>query len=404
METFKPNRKILYVDDEGNLLSSFVSMMRKENVQAFTLQESSNIDAVLSEQGPFAVVLSDQRMPHVDGVEVLERVSRRNPDTVRIMVTGYADHNDTLRAINNGGIRHYVAKPWKDAELRKLIHECIVHYNLTVENLFLVDELKQRNESLRELLDGTVVQTARILSDMLTYVNPHASAQVNRIRRLGLGVLKMMPDLHPVEQWEIQRALDLFNLGLAVLPPWIQVSLNKDGLSSVDRFPLARNHHLLAAGLLKEIPRFDGVASIIRLQQKDFDGSGEPVDEGVKGNDIPIGARLLHILIDLDKNSTENFKGREVLERMANRPSKYDVNLIARMLGTSNQQRSAGQELDVTVGGLRPGMVLLSDVITQSGELLLRSQSTITETALKIIDQWHKKDPIVGKLRVRMDG
>jgi response regulator RpfG family c-di-GMP phosphodiesterase len=404
MDTFTPNRNILYVDDEDHLLAAFQSLLRKEDISTFVLNDSTRIDEMLRDVGPFALVVSDQRMPGTDGVTVLQTVRQVHPETIRILMTGYADFDATLRAVNNGGISKYVSKPWNDEELRAIVRESVNRYNLVKENTYLVERLRAKNLQLEQVLDGTVAQTARILSDMVGYINPQIGAYVDRIKRLGLAALSLMPEVEPQERWDISRALDLFCLGLAVLPAWVQVSLNKHGLSALDRFPVATNHNLLAAGLLKDIPQFGGVARIVQFQERDFDGSGEPSGEQARGKDIPLGARLLHILIDLEKQSSANFKGREVLERMVNKRAKYDTELISRMLGFEKTGRTSVRQASLAVNDLKPGMVLLDEVVTQSGHCLLKPASSLTETSISILQQWDTRDPIVGPVRVYVDG
>lgn len=398
---YTPNRKILYVDDEANLLSAFVSLLRRERVTTVTLQDSRQIEHTLNAEGPFAVVFSDQRMPGLDGVAVLETVGRMHPDTIRILVTGYADYNDTIRAINSGGISHFIAKPWKDDELRKLVQETIQRYNLAEENKFLLGALQRANVDLAELLDGTVTGTVRILSDILSNTSPAASAQVERIRRLGSKFLEMLPNLSSAERWDIERALDLFNLGIVLMPPAMFGSLSKVDAGQFAKFSLLKNHYMLAANLLRDIPRFQGVARIIQLSAKNFDGSGEPVSEQVKGKDIPLGARLLHILLDLDRVVAEKGQGRAVLERMRKTPARYDGELIEVMLGLRPTATPAGDEHVVGLNELRPGMVILDDVVTESGQFLMKAGYTLTETAIKILIQWHAHEPIHHKFRVQ---
>ncbi len=147
MNHFVHNRKILYVDDEANLLSSFRALMRKEEVETYLLQDSTKIDEMLQKNGPFAVVLSDQRMPGLTGSEVLQKVAQENSDTLRVLVTGYSDFTEMIQAINNGGISHYISKPWKDDELKRVINNLVERYNLAVENKYLVSELKSKTGS-----------------------------------------------------------------------------------------------------------------------------------------------------------------------------------------------------------------------------------------------------------------
>ncbi len=398
MDTYASNRKVLYVDDEANLLSSFTSLLRKEKVETTVLQASQQIEEVLKTHGPFAVVFSDQRMPELDGVGVLKTVARFHPNTVRILMTGYADYSDTVRAINTGGISHFVAKPWKDEELRSLVQESINKYNLVELNEFLFKEVQAANSKLEELLDGTVVGTVRILSDILTYVNPTAASQVDRVRKLGNTFLEMVPNLDMQEKWEIQRALDLFNLGLALLPPTLQVAATK-GMAVGSQ--LAKNHHMVAANLLKGIPRFGGVARIIELHAKDFDGGGEPVSVAVKGDEIPFGARLLHILVDLVHQNPGPSNGVEILKAMARNSLKYDASIIQRMLSGQAEEYHSAQEKQLTILALRTGMIVLEDITTLSGQLLLRSNSTLTETSINILLQWYKNEPVKEPVRVK---
>jgi response regulator RpfG family c-di-GMP phosphodiesterase len=404
MATYVPNTRVLYVDDEGALLSAFTSLMRKEGVKIHTLQDSTQIETVLSEKGPFAVVLSDQRMPGKDGVEVLQAVAKTSPSTVRILVTGYADLVDTMRAINVGGISSYVPKPWKDDEMRALLRDAVARFNLAEENKFLMGQLEESNNALQELLEGTVGGTVKLLGDIIETVNPDAAAHASRIRQLGRVFLDMYLDIIGEERWAILRALDLCYLGIAVLPPWIQVSLSKQGLAAMDRFPVAKNHHILAASLLKDIPRFEMVAKILRYSGKDYTGYGEPLDEHVNGEKLPFGSRLLHILVDLDRRLADKQRGRDVLQRMLEHPEKYDRSIVSRMLSGPEKKTTGEREEDVTPDMLVAGMIVLEDVLTESRQCLLRAGAQLTGTSLSILRQWHFADPLPAKIRVRIPG
>jgi response regulator RpfG family c-di-GMP phosphodiesterase len=401
MEKYQRNTKVLYVDDEAALLSAFRSLLRKEDVETHVLQDSTQIASTLDKDGPFAVVFTDQRMPGLDGVGVLEAVAGSHPATIRVMVTGYSDHEDTLRAINIGGITSYIPKPWKDDQLRELTRECVQRYNLAGENKHLLGALSEANQSLQELLDGTVAGAVRLLGDMIQSVNPDAASRGSRVRQLGRAFLGLMQEVGADERRDITTALDLCFLGIAVLPPWIQVSLNKQGLTALDRFDVAKNHHLLAAGLIKDIPRFEDVARILRLLGKEYDGSGDPSDEHVSGENIPLGARLLHILVELEKRRSDNFRGKEMLEKMLSQPAKFDAKIITRMLNRPESRPPTATEGEVDVASLQPGMVILEDVMSASRQCLLRAGATLSAMSISYLQQWHGKDPIPAKLRVR---
>ena len=401
MEQFVENRKVLYVDDEQQLLSAFHSLMRKEPCSITTLEDSTKIRDVMHEHGPFAVVLSDQRMPEIEGVAVLDIVRQIAPGSVRVLITGYSDQNDTIRAINIGGIHSYVSKPWDDARLRRQVREWIEQHNLKAKNDWLSLSLDEENRKLTELLDGTVAQTVRVLSDIVSHVAPSVATLGNRVKTLGDAFLHLSHEIPKDERWQIERALELFHLGIALLPASIQVSIEMEGLGAVERSPMARNHHLLAAGVLKEIPRFGEVARIIELQAKNFDGTGEPVESSVKGAEIPLGARLLHILIDVVTRKVGSLLVADLLREMARNPHKYDAAIIQKMLSAKKIDEPGVEEKLLRITALYPGMVLKEDIVTLSGQLLLKSGSILTETSVNTLLQWYKKEPIKEPVSVR---
>jgi response regulator RpfG family c-di-GMP phosphodiesterase len=390
------NHKVLYVDDEQILLTVFEALMEGDGLDIRTLNDSREIDTILKEHGPFAAVLSDQRMPVVDGVTVLSKVAANDPDTRRIMVTGYSDANDTARAVNLGGISHYVSKPWNEEQFRQLILNSVTQYNLLHRNRILLDVIQEKNARLQELLEGTVASTTRMLSDMVGHVNEHAAQQAGRFRSLGMAVLDMLQVSSAEERWEIERAFDLVNLGLVMLPSHVQIALTREGLNALNNFPMARNHHMVTAQLVERIPRFQGVARIIRLSHKNFDGTGEPSGERVRGFDIPLGARLLHILYDLDRYGSMKHKSREVLNAMSKEPARYDVSIISRMMQAPTTARRDSGEVFISINSLVPGMVLINDVVTGVGHVLLRAGTILNDTNINVLKEWHSLEPVAA--------
>jgi response regulator RpfG family c-di-GMP phosphodiesterase len=400
MDQFVPNTKVLYVDDETNLLSAFTSLMRREGYQIHTLSDSTMIRTALEKDGPFALAISDQRMPGLDGVGVLTLVKEKHPETVRVLLTGFASQDDTQRAINESGIARYMNKPWNDEALKQLVTECVQHFNMAAENKYLIGQIARQNVRLAEMLDGTVGQSIRLLSNLLLYINPQAANQTEQIRKLGNAILNMLPTLSRDERWDMDRGFDLFNIGIAMLPPLIQVSLNKDGLQAMDRFPVASNHHLVAADLIEGIPRFEKVAAIIRYQKKNYDGSGRPEKEFVAGKDIPLGSRLLHILLDLEKLSTDHFRGKDVLRGMLKRRGIYDAALIDVMLHGITGPKQPRREESLSVFHLAAGMLMAEDIRTKSGQVLLQKSTVLTDASVKILQQWNGYDHILEPIRV----
>jgi two-component sensor histidine kinase len=154
MTEYERNRKILYVDDEKGLLAAFISLLRKEDIETHVLHDSTRIQQVLEDTGPFAVVFSDQRMPVMDGVGVLEVVARLHPSTLRVMMSGFTDFQDLARAVNVAGLTSFIPKPWKDDELIRFARDCIERFNIAEEKARLRRLLGDSYRNLQLLLEG----------------------------------------------------------------------------------------------------------------------------------------------------------------------------------------------------------------------------------------------------------
>ncbi|HRT98870.1 MAG TPA: response regulator [Ignavibacteriales bacterium] len=393
--TFIPNKKVLYIDDEVHLLHAFKALMRKEDVEVFILEDSTKFQEEIEKNGPFAVILCDQRMPGLKGVEILEKLATTHPDTIKILITGFSDYNDTLRAINTGGISRYIQKPWNDADLKNTIKEAIHNYNLLHENKFLIDELRKNNLLLTELIDGALIKTVKLLSDISGFTNQEAAAQTIRVKKLGNAILSTYKNLSFDERWHVTCGFELFNLGISLLPAWLQVAIAKGGFNTITRFPAAKSHNILAANLLDTIPQFSPVANIIKYYTKNYDGTGEPETDNISGEQIPFGSRLLRIVIDYDKQANANYKGEVVLRDMMKNPNIYDVKIIEHVLNNLKSpqheppvEMPKNQPIKVNLTKLQSGMVLLEDIVSEKGTTLVSKNITITELEINFIRIW----------------
>lgn len=151
MECPDPPR-LLVVDDEDAILET-MSFTFMDDYEVITTNDARRGLEILKEQSPVAVVLTDQRMPHMTGVEFLREVYQHHPETVRIMLTGFADSDATIQAINDGHIYAYLDKPWEPAELKQTVKNAADHFALTVENRRLVDNLGRANLFLEAVMD-----------------------------------------------------------------------------------------------------------------------------------------------------------------------------------------------------------------------------------------------------------
>lgn len=448
-ENFTRNTKILYVDDERTLLDAFKTLFRKHSYEIHLLDDPMLVESYLKQHGPFAIVLSDQRMQGRDGSEVLEIVKQIHPDTIRILITGYNDLNDALEAINKGGIIQYIQKPWNNAELIRQISYYIEKYNLTLENKYLFVELNKKNQLLKDLFEGTLSGIVSLFSNYISKVNNEAYQQSEKLYKLVEFYLPYFTNITDEEKILIKFAAKLIYLGITLLPSDIQAQIQKNGLVAISKIPAANNHHLLAAKMLENIPKLDQVAKIIKYHQKNYDGSGEPAFDFINGKFIPFGSRLLKILYDVVKLSSASQNIEMLLKSMSTVSSKYDVDIINTMLEhyaipqdtelvtkydfsqpaklknpleqLIEEQQSIIEEAEAQkkselrkdkdsfifkchLDQLVEGLIVLDDIITDSGVKLISAYTEITKHELDFLRVWKRthNDQITSSVRVKV--
>lgn len=159
-------RTLLLVDDEENILLSLARVFRKENYQVLKVTSAKEGLALLEEH-PVGVIVSDQRMPEMAGIEFLSEVKKKHPNTIRIMLSGYTDLKSVTDAINEGAIYKFLTKPWDDDILRANVREAFNYHQLLSENDRLAQELKLANAKLSLInseLEGRVNQKVKELT------------------------------------------------------------------------------------------------------------------------------------------------------------------------------------------------------------------------------------------------
>jgi len=180
--TAAARRRILYVDDERENLDAFWRRFRREYdvVRAGSGEEALKL---LSEDGDIPVLVTDQRMPGMTGVQLLERAATTHPEQVRIILTGYTDIDALIDAINTGKVYRYVSKPWDEGEMRITLRNAIESYDLRVQNRRLLDELRRQNEELERRVAERTTEL-RALNASLEERVAAAVAETEALRRL----------------------------------------------------------------------------------------------------------------------------------------------------------------------------------------------------------------------------
>jgi response regulator RpfG family c-di-GMP phosphodiesterase len=201
--------KVLFVDDDANILASFRRRLGRRFDIATVLGGAEGLEA-LDKEGPFAVVISDQRMPGMDGIEFLREVKKRAADTIRMMLTGNTDQTTAINAVNEGSIFRFFTKPCPPEDMASAIEAGLKQYNLV--------------KAERELLEQTLAGSVKVLTDVLSLVNPEAFQKTRHLRNWArrCAILMGLSNI-----WELDIAAMLSPIGLITMPPEVYAKVRR---------------------------------------------------------------------------------------------------------------------------------------------------------------------------------
>ena len=360
--------KILIVDDDSEILKSFRRRFAKK-LDVYVAEGVEEALNLVHDKGPFAVVVSDYRMPVMNGVDLLARIKKDFPDTVRILLTGFADLKTAMDGVNQGNIFRLLSKPCPPDVMTKSLVEAIKQYRLVALE--------------HELLQDTLHCSIQVLTELLSLTKPDAFGRASRLESISRKLALIM-GVSPL--WEVEVAAELSQLGLAAFPPALIRKINIGKRLSPEEQKLFNSHPITAAELICNIPRLDAVANIVLYQEKNFDGSGVP-DDSISGEQIPPGARILKLAIDCDVYMQSGYAPGQALRALNQKKENYDPEALkALSVLLSDESRFTVRE--VSIMDLGEKMILADDLysISPSRKLLSKGHE-ITSSVLHYIDQ-----------------
>ncbi len=372
------NEKILFVDDEPLVLQG----IQRALFGQFQTEAAEGPEAALArveKDGPYAVVVSDMRMPVMDGAEFLSRVRGLHPDSVRVMLTGYADVDAAVRAVNDGCIFRFLNKPISPEELSTTLRLCLQQYHLVCAE--------------KELLEKTVAGAIHVLTEVLSMANP---AAFNKGARLRQYVVHITKSLGLENAWEFEIAAMLSELGCVAIPPDILEALHCGNALTPEEQEGFEKHPALAYDLIRHIPRLERAAEMV-LHQNDSIAELSQFD---LPETIPIrlGAQMICVSLEFDRLQ-EGENRAAVLQRLAQSPDRFDPKIVAALKNV--QLNSDPMELrEIDVWNLRPGMVLKEDLRVSGGTLLAAKGQEITRTMATSIRNFAERGLLDGTVRV----
>ena len=374
------NKRILFVDDEPNVLSAVQRTLRGQ-FEVETCQDPTLAVGLVGSKTPFAVVVSDMRMPVMNGVEFLAEAKKNAPDTVRVMLTGNADQQTAIDAVNKGEIFRFLNKPTDPAVLRNVLELGVRQHQLMTAE--------------KELLEKTLNGSLKVLAEILSIVKPEIFGRTDRLRAKAKEIAAHLSD---IREWELDTAASLALLGCVGLSPeLVDKVLQGAALNATQKMEYAA-HPLLAADLVKNIPRMENIADTLLYQHKHFDGTGFPADQR-RGEDLPMGARILHVVLAYDELKNQGWSDASIYENLGNNKSRFDPRVLE-AFGACLEDAGASRVLRIPIKEIKDGMRIEEDVKTTTGILLVCHGQEVTPTVRQHLMKFHDAGLLANQVLV----
>jgi len=266
---------VLFVDDEPSILRAAVRTIQESGLRVLTAESAEEALRIIGHE-EIALVVSDNRMPGMNGIELLTHVRMSSPDTVRIMMTAFADLETVIAAINKSEAFRFVVKPWVNENLLAVVREGVARYRI-----------------IRELRDGDETRY-RSIAQTIELKDPYTRGHCDRVAEYAVRLAQTL-GLSESAIRDIKFGSWLHDCGKIGVPEAI---LNFEGGLQIDQFELVKQHPLWGSEVARQARMSQTVINIILHHHERFDGKGYPA--GLKGEEIPLEARIVAISDVLD--------------------------------------------------------------------------------------------------------
>ena len=360
------SEKILCVDDEPKVLEGLQLNLRR-HYKVYTAENGVLGLLAIEHNGPFSVVLSDMRMPGMNGADFLEKVREVSRDTVRMLLTGQADLQSTIDAVNKGQIFWFLTKPCDSRHLLDAIDAAVKQYQL-----FMAE---------RVLLEQTLHGSISALSDTLSLSNPLAFGSASRIKQYASDLAR---HLKTEDRWQIEVAAMLSQLGSITLPEETAKKYHYGEELRDDEAEMIRRMPHVTLDLLSNIPRLEPVSDILAGQSK-LTGNDSA------NRDFRRNSQILRIAVDFDHLVTIKNSEQLAIDSMCSSEGCYDPDLLevfAQLRGITNEQKITKE---IQLWSLDVGMVLAADVTLDNGVVLATRGYEVTRGFIERVQNFRQR-------------
>lgn len=374
------SEKVLFVDDEPAVLDGYRRLLGRDRALETAMGGELGLAAIAA-SGPFAVVVSDMRMPQMDGAQFLTRVREIAPDTVRIALTGQTDLDTAMAAINDGRIFRFMTKPCSRENLLNAVESGIAQHRLITAE--------------KELLEGTLKGCVSVLSEMLSFSNPAAFGRAMRIRRF---VQHAAHKLGLESSWRYEIAAMLSQLGCVTLnPDLVNSAFAREALSGPEQRKYD-GHAAIAAQMIARIPRMEAIAQMIAHQN--VCAAEIKAASAQERKEIEYGIQLLRTGLAFDVLLNRGLSSPEACEKVRTTLKGVDPSILAALADLHLKLPMQSRECNVR--DLALGMILHQDLYTKDGSLIAATGFELSHAWIDRLQTYAHRGAIPAMIRIQM--
>ncbi len=371
--------KILLVDDDNNILDGYRRSLSREFLME-TAQGGPEGLELATNNGPYAVVVSDMRMPGMDGIQLLSKIKALSPETIRVMLTGNNDVETAINAINEGSIFRFLNKPCSKEMMGKTLTAALLQYRLVTAE--------------KQLLEQTLSGSIQVLTEVLSLVNPAAFGRAERARRYIHRIAIAMKLGNP---WQYEVAAMMSQLGCVTLAPETIAAVYKGEKLLPNEQAQYDSHPSVAYALLSKIPRLEPIAWMIEHQNR-------PVPETAAsqvGPDMRTGAEILRLILAYEQLIHKGNSRTEAVHQLSRQNPNFSPEFFQALV-VLDPNAEEGEIRSCRIDELAPGMIVQQEVHTQDGALVVSKGQEVTQTVISKLKNYQARRVIAGSLTVSM--
>ena len=448
---------LLLVDDETSILNALKRLFRREGHEILTAEGGLPALEVLKQaQASVSLIISDQRMPGMNGAQFLEQSMQICPDAMRFLLTGYSDMDAVVDAVNKGKIHRYLTKPWNDQELLALARDALAQVELKLENIRLTELTRRQNEALAELnknletkvnertwalkyqntmletlnasLEKSLMESIRLLLSLVESSNPSLGQYMREVAQLARNIA-LQAGLDEAEQNRVEMAGLVHDIGLLGMP--VKFLEKDERIMSAEEFDAYSQHPVIAALSLSSVEGLKDIGEIILNHHENMDGSGFPGK--LDGKRIPVGSRILaiaadyctvlhlwprglknlmvsarrhlrHEIVEAVEITDEGTMREEIAEKiiLEGVGRRYDGETVRHFIKFISRRRPQHIIKHLHHSQLRAGMTLMQDLRLKDGRLLLTRGTVLNQGSLMSLQSIGDRGLIEGEVSVSL--